>query len=161
MSHARGTPYFAIRRMNTRMRSTLLPAALLFLLLFVGCQKGLDYSGKVRGIATLDGKPLTSGNVVSTPQGGGRGAIGDIQSDGRFVLKTGRDTDGVAPGKHLLAVVAYQPDEATEPQFESNGKLSVPERYADPGRSGFTIDVVPGEEHVIELKLITDVKDKG
>ena len=160
MSHASGTPYLAIRRMNTRMRPTLLPAALLFLLIFVGCQKGLDYSGKVRGIATLDGKPLTSGNVVSTPQGGGRGAIGDIQRDGSFVLKTGRDTDGVAPGKHLLAVVAYQPDAATEPQFESNGTLSVPERYADPGRSGFTIDVIAGEEHEIELKLVANASVK-
>ena len=126
----------------------------------VGCQKGFDYNGKVRGTVTLDGKPLTSGNVISTPLDGGRGASGTIQSDGSFVLTTGQDIQGVAPGSHRLAVVAYDTAGSTEPQIEVAMNLLVPERYTDPGRSGFTLDVVAGQEHEIELKLVTNQSEK-
>jgi hypothetical protein len=136
------------------MRSTIVPVAFI-LLSCLGCQKGSDYTCHIRGTVTLDGKPLTSGNVLSSPQNGGRGAIADIQSDGTFALKTGRDLDGVAPGKHLITVVAYQPDPTNTPQFESNRPLAIPERYTDPARSGFSVDVAPGQEQVIELKLVT------
>ena len=140
--------------------TVVLHLAALLMLCLAGCQRHLEYTGKVRGTVTLDGKPMTSGNVISSPQAGGRGSIGPIQSDGSFALMTGQDMDGVAPGAHQLAVVAYDLRGATEPELEVAKKLLVPERYADPGRSGFTIDVIAGEDHEIKLKLVTDASAK-
>jgi hypothetical protein len=145
---------------HSKQFTVVLHSAVLLMLCLAGCQRHLEYTGKVRGTVTLDGKPMTSGNVISTPRAGGRGSIGPIQSDGSFALMTGQDIDGVAPGAHQLAVVAYDLGGATEPELDVAKKLLVPEHYADPGRSGFTIDVIAGEEHRIELKLVTNVSAK-
>lgn len=152
---------FTCQRITLFVRSAFLPVIALFMLCLGGCQRHFDYTGKVRGTVTLDGRPMTSGNVISTPQDGGRGAIGAIRNDGSFVLTTGQNINGVAPGTHLLAVVAHETGTTTESQLEVANKLSVPERYIDPGRSGFTIDVIAGEVHEIELKLVTDKAGKG
>ena len=122
-----------------------------------GCGAGVEeYTGKVRGTVTLDGKPMTTGKVVSLPLDRGRGAIGDIQPDGTFVLHTDNHGDSVIPGRHRLAVSAYDPTRQKEtynPEADLNS--IIPLRYSDPGQSGFTLEVAPGEEHEIELKLFT------
>jgi hypothetical protein len=126
------------------------------LFLCLGCQRGPDYTGKVSGRVTLDGKPLSSGKVISTPMAEGRGATGSIQSDGTFVLKTIGQEDGVAPGAHRIVVLAFEESDDVNTNPEADRKPLIPARYSDPNRSGLTVDVVAGESHQIELKLTSD-----
>ena len=140
------------RKLSTRRKWVL--ATSLFVCL--GCQQGPDYTGKVHGTVTLDGKPLSSGNVISTPTAEGRGATGAIQSDGTFVLKTIGQEDGVAPGAHRLVVLALEESDEANTNPEADRRPLIPARYSDPNRSGLTLDVVAGESHEIELKLTSD-----
>ena len=121
-----------------------------------GCHRGPEYTGKVRGRVTLNGTPLSLGKVISSPTTGGRGATGAIQSDGTFVLKTIGQEDGVAPGAHRLVVLAFEGTDDASTNPEADRRPLIPARYSDPNRSGLTLDVVAGEEHEIELKLVTN-----
>lgn len=134
---------------------------LLLLACLSGCSESMEYTGKVRGTVTLDGKPLTTGKVVSLPLEGGRGAIGDIRPDGTFVLNTDDHGENVIPGRHRLAVAASKPRQQLEPYNpEADLNSLVPLRYSDPGQSGFALEVAAGEEHEIELKMVTDASAK-
>jgi hypothetical protein len=119
-----------------------------------GCGNDRLPTGTVRGTVTLDGKPLTAGYVVCTPSTGGRGAKGGIHVDGTFELYTDQPGDGVVTGHHRLAVSAFETagETARSPE-ESTRKPLVPARYMDAGRSGFTVEVVAGEQQEITLSL--------
>jgi hypothetical protein len=120
----------------------------------MGCDAGMEYTGKVRGTVTLDGKPVTSGTVVSLPLEGGRGAIGEILADGTFALHTDNHGENVIPGRHRLAVAASKSSDQQEPYNpEADFIFLLPLRYSDPGQSGFTVDVVAGEECVVDLSM--------
>jgi hypothetical protein len=54
----------------------------------------------VKGKGTYKDHPVTHGVVAFEPDGYGRAAKGDLQSDGTFILGTYEERDGVAPGKH-------------------------------------------------------------
>jgi hypothetical protein len=76
-------------------------------------------------------------------------AQGKIEPGGTFVLGTYSADDGVQVGTHPMVVVPAPPDERV------GKRVPIPERYQHGGTSGFTIEVKPGEEHTIELKLTT------
>jgi hypothetical protein len=102
----------------------------------------------VRGTVTLDGQPLPSGYVV-VPTLRGRMATGRIEEDGTFVMTTYSSGDGVQVGSHRITVVPVPPDEPAAK------RVPIPTRYQSAGTSGLTLEVKPGEEHEIELKLTT------
>jgi hypothetical protein len=135
-----------------RITTSAVTAVLVITVSLPGCRRSGDYTAKVHGTVTLDGRPLTTGAITSTPLNGGRGATAQIQSDGTFTL-TAIGEDGVAPGTHRVTVTAWERDEHLNSDPESERKFITPIRYSDPGRSGITIDVVPGEENRINLKL--------
>jgi hypothetical protein len=103
----------------------------------------------VRGTVTLDGQPLPSGYVFVTTLRG-RMAKGKIQPDGTFTLSTYSEGDGAQVGTQTVIVTPVPPDERAQK------RVPIPERYGRAGTSGLTIDVKPGAENVIELKLTTD-----
>jgi hypothetical protein len=90
------------------MRIRPWPWCLVILLLVLsgsGCGKRLV---RVRGVATLDGKPLDMSQVVFTPVGGqGQPAMASTQKDGTFSLYTiprNPQGEGAWPGEYKVTV---------------------------------------------------------
>src|SRR5687768_15449484 len=94
----------------------------------LGCGRGPEFAD-VQGKVLLDGKPMAKGFVITQPAAG-RGANGEIQSDGTFQLSSGR-VPGALIGAHSVAVVAYDKG-GTEGAEADSGKLIIPRRYASP-----------------------------
>ena len=107
----------------------------------------------VSGVVTLDGQPLARGTVQFIPdhskQSEGPAAIGFIQSDGTYSLKTA-GVDGAMVGFHKIAVIARQePQGPADPLPES----LIPLHYNHPDTSGLSEEVITGQENIIDLKL--------
>jgi hypothetical protein len=88
----------------------------------------------VKGKITLKGQPLTKGIVRFEPDGYGRMATGEVQSDGSFVLGTYEKGDGAVVGQHRVFVT----DTGASPRKEL-----VPEKYTVPTTSKLTAAVDP------------------
>ena len=75
-----------------------------------GCGGGL---AKVRGMVTLDGKPLDGAGLKFIPIGGrGQPANGITSSDGSFHVDTHAADDGAWPGEYKVVVSKYEVDPA-------------------------------------------------
>lgn len=140
----------------------------------VGCApEGLPDVVPIRGVVTLDGQPLPSGEVRYMPtDSAGRQARGRIDSRGRFELSTLRPDDGALPGEYKIVVLAPA-EESTEDAAarrvaenagprrrtfsEEDGPPSLaPLRYTRPESSGLTDVVDENHSGSIELKLTSD-----
>ena len=122
---------------------------------------------KVRGVVTLDGKPLSWATITFNPIGGGRPASGLSDENGNFELTTSSTNDGAAPGEYKVTVTKEQASELVkidpsagpkglEAMFakkdpEARKKMAqerlkapalVPRIYSDPTRTPFK-EVVP------------------
>src|SRR5689334_8489066 len=76
----------------------------------LGCGGRLS---KVRGVVTLDGKPLDAAGVQFWPIGGhGQPANGITETDGRFHVDTHDPDDGAWPGEYKVVVSKYEVDPA-------------------------------------------------
>lgn len=116
--------------------------------LVTGCGKSQMPVTKVKGTVEVDGKTLTSGNVLFRPEKGPI-ASGTIQPDGTFVLTTYPDRDGAVRGTHKVAVTSYEEPEGDASQGElALGRSLLPARYADPDSSGITVIVGEKPENV-------------
>jgi hypothetical protein len=131
-------------------REMSLAAALIVVIGTCGCfDSGLELV-PVKGMVTVNGKPLTKGNVITQPIAG-RGSNGIIQSDGSFELSSGREA-GAIPGPHAVAVVAYSKDGPLGAEGDP-GDLIIPKRYTNLKTSELTIDVKDDDNApVLELK---------
>jgi hypothetical protein len=153
---------------STPMRYSSL---LIALLLTPGCSQddGLPDTTPVRGTVTYQGKPvagavvtfLTSGPTTSPP------ATGTTTADGTFELTTFKNSDGAVPGSYLVGVSKFETvglDPNADDSMEAAAARAnapppqtrslLPEKYADPARSGLTFEVKEGEtnEYKIELR---------
>jgi hypothetical protein len=120
--------------------------------MFLGCGHRAAVA-PVKGKVLLDGRPLTTG-VVNTLPSAGRGAHGEIQSDGSFQLHTFANNDGALIGDHKVAVAAYDPSAGRTPE-SPDGKLLVPSRYTNPETSKLKINVQPSGNDNVVLELTT------
>jgi len=104
--------------------------------------------GQVGGIVTLDGQPLTKGQVQFLPDSSkgtkGRMAVGIIGTDGRFSLTAFKPGDGALVGFHKVVIIC----EEDMPTFDRNPKVAlqppkslIPIRYTDANTSGLTAEV--------------------
>jgi len=105
----------------------------------------------VKGKVLIDGQPLKFGSVGTRPPFG-RGAHGEIQSDGTFELFTYRPHDGALVGQHKISIAAYDPNGKKDPE-SGYGKLMTPKKYADPESSGFILDVEAGTTNTPTFEL--------
>jgi hypothetical protein len=129
-----------------------LVAGLALTLSVAGCSSDPDKVGAVRAAGTVayKGKPLETGSIQFIPEKG-RSASGAIK-DGKFALTTYDEDDGAVPGRHTVVISAYK--EVKFPgRVESEQVLIVPERYANAGSSGLTVEIPSGGKQDIELKL--------
>ncbi|MFI4874083.1 MAG: hypothetical protein ACIALR_02020 [Blastopirellula sp. JB062] len=104
----------------------------------------------VVGVVQLDGKPVTEGYVLFTPEvasgadpfSSGKSASGMIDSDGKFELSTYGDEDGAIIGPHT--VTFFRPD-------PEDDDVVIKERYI-PGGKSLKIEVAP-EPNQFEIHL--------
>lgn len=109
--------------------------------------------GRVEGIVTLDGEPLSDALVYSVPTRG-LGAKAITDSSGKFSLReTGARKDGVSVGVHKIGVSKV--DEAGIVTGDDTPKQLLPSRYADHLTSGLSVDVVSGEFKRYDIEIRT------
>jgi hypothetical protein len=106
-----------------RLRALWIGALALGLLVSgTGCGRRLV---KVRGVVTLDGKPLSGATVNFFPESGSGNPASDYTaSDGSFNLTTLKPGDGVVPG--FYKVVVTLPDKPV-PKIEAHEGMSMAE----------------------------------
>lgn len=120
-----------------------------------GCGGGYDAS--VSGIVTLDGAPLSRGQVAFYPVSSGPPGIGRIDQSGRYEINTGREA-GLPSGQYAVTVVANEPP--AESQSEQGGppaagKLITPAWYKTRQHSNLSVTVEPGDNE-IDLELSSE-----
>jgi hypothetical protein len=107
---------------------------------FCGCSAGSGAQPvnliQVKGKVSYKGRPITKGSVRFEPEGYGRIARGELQSDGSFVLTTTSDGDGVVAGAHRVVVIASDKSIASDRAFR---------KYNSPNTSELTAEV--DQEH--------------
>lgn len=134
---------------------TLMVAALSCALLLPGCggKKTLKTEG-VTGTVTLDGTPLAQCFVYFVPDGtDGNQAVGVTNDAGQYALQTsqGAAGAGTTPGNYKVFFsheVVVQPAETNsdnEVVKEEVTKSDLPEKYLKAETSGFTANVVKGD----------------
>lgn len=131
---------------------------ILTLMLFIGaiaatgCSRSYQLeTAPVRGMVTLNGKPVSSGTVVFSPSRG-RGATGQLAADGTFVLSTYGHGDGAIVGLNKVAVAPSPEDESGK---HPPGYVAIPNRYQNSESSRLEREVKAGENNVFDLKLST------
>jgi hypothetical protein len=129
-------------------------AIALGLALMVGCG---DSQPTLTGVVTLDGAPLTTGNIAFLPTGEGAGASATIGSDGSYDVRTG-SVRGLAPGDYVVTVSANGPP-VTKPgsDLPLPGKLLTPKKYSTSQSSDLRANVQPGDNN-LNFDLISNAK---
>lgn len=133
--------------------------AVLTLILLPGC--GESHYGMVRGVVTLDGKPMADATVAFVPKevGVGRAAFGVTNADGVYELSTLKAGDGVLIGDYHVTVTAVDVIESSKtkklaeefgsiagdmPQPKPKESWRVPQRYSETESSGLKFSVAGG-----------------
>jgi hypothetical protein len=141
------------------------PCMLLFLSV-VGCGGGPKRPPTygVRGVITLDGKPLVDAIVTFRPQSNQRPANGRTDSSGTYTLSTFSSGDGAMAGAFAVAITKYNAPSVVAAATEEDGyvppagQLPTPKnvldkKYADITTSGLTATVLTDAENVIDFAL--------
>jgi len=105
----------------------------------------IEHTVSAGGVLTHKGQPLANYSVILQPIEGQRGAGGETDDHGHFVLGTNGAGDGAPPGKHRVAI-AYLGPPASRPDGQNNfttpqPKVKLAPKYASPETSGLTVDV--------------------
>jgi hypothetical protein len=126
-----------------------------------GCSEALQGPATVEvvGLVTMDGTPLAGADVFFYPVD----AAGPAQAcqtvtgtDGRFTAKThvgaGEYKSGMVPGEYRVAVSKLDTANVASPYTPP--KHLLPEKYATPQSSGFTVTVSADKENDFTFPLI-------
>jgi hypothetical protein len=119
----------------------------------VGCG-GSELGAEVSGVVTLDAQPIGPGVVVFAPKGGKENpAIGAIQADGSYYLKTSQDR-GLRPDMYQVALQINEiPTDLAPGQRDMRpAKSRIPEKYSGVETSGLEYDVRPGA-NTIDIEI--------
>jgi hypothetical protein len=114
----------------------------------VGCGDGRPTRVKVAGRVTIDGQPLTAGNIRFYPAAN-RAATAAIQPDGRFTLSTYDFGDGCVVGKHPVSVMGSK---LLNPKTM---RWLAPKKYANAATSGLEFEVTEATDSA-EIQLRWD-----
>ena len=121
-------------------------------------------TGKVEGVLKHNGETAVAGTTVMFLMSSkGLGAVGEVEEDGKFVVKMA-GTDQIPAGTYSVSVrPSSGPEMTPEERMEAlkNKKppvdydIGVPKKYRTPETSGITFEVKPGDNQ-FEL----DMKDE-
>jgi len=132
-----------------RLGAPLIVAAVLQ----TGCTGAATPVGAVSGKVTLDGKPLSEGEInFMTPTG--FGASASIQN-GVYTLARSQFGQGIPPGDYLVAigpVIKMGADPLAKTSDTQSSPDAIPDKYRNPETSGLTAKVVEGTTN-IDFKL--------
>jgi len=146
-----------------------LPAALLictFAITPSGCGQSGPQLGSVRGTVTMDGEALANAVVTFVPEAGGRPAVGQTDTNGRYELVFAQG-QGALVGPHKVRVTSVAPqapavelseEEALAMAEAAENQPSKQEPFKDPipacynTASTLVKEVGPGK-NVIDLEL--------
>lgn len=117
----------------------------------VGC--GSPHDARVHGVVTLDGRPLTIGEVQFHSLGDSATAYGRLGEGGAYQLSTGTES-GIDPGEYQVTVVAKEPFPANMPAGTTPPipKVISPQIYGRLETTPFKFTVVAGD-NTIDLAL--------
>ena len=132
-------------------RTTLL----VLLLGLAGCGAKQMPLGKVSGVVTHDGQPVSSGVVHFLPEAG-PAATGKLDEQGRYRLTTYQANDGAVTGHHQVFFTPIVPEaEFTDAEYVANTAKPaeiprdfLPDDYLAPATSGLTAEVKSGSNQV-------------
>jgi hypothetical protein len=124
-----------------------------------GCSDGANSEHTVvaRGVLTHKGQPLANYAVTLQPTEGQRGAAGETDEQGHFVLGTNSEGDGAPPGQHRVGL-AYLGPPASRPDGQTNFTAPQPNvklaaKYASPETSGLTLEVPPSGSSDLKIEV--------
>ena len=114
----------------------------------LGC--GGPYDASVSGVVTFEGDTLPRGTVAFISSTGGPPAYGQVENDGSYEVRTGRE-EGLASGNYGVTVAANE-----LPQVERSerggppppGKPITPAWYRSIETSGLSFTVNPGSNEI-------------
>lgn len=141
----------------------------------VGCGGGASDAPETvvaKGMATIDGMPLTGARLFFSPEGSdGMGAAAATDEGGGFEVVT-NGQPGAVPGRYRVTVQYYtkpdgSPFNLTQAdadagmdldQFIAMGqvKLAVPRKYTDPTQTDLIVEVPAAGAETLELKVVTN-----
>ena len=126
--------FFESRETRLGMRMTrygLLTIAALMVVV-TGCGGGNRLElVPVKGVVTLDGKPLADARIIFRPAEGGRPSNAVTDSYGSYKLKYTEDQYGALPGKHSVSISTFveaDPD-SSDPLIKTGRRESLPANY--------------------------------
>ncbi len=106
----------------------------------------------VTGVVTYNGDPVEGAQVAFVAAGGGQGAAGTTDADGKYTLTTYEAGDGAEAGEYGVKIMKF----SKPPKAEGGGEEEytgaaeddawvptneLPAKYADPSTSGLTATV--------------------
>ncbi|MGD9854615.1 MAG: hypothetical protein AB7U20_06640 [Planctomycetaceae bacterium] len=122
-----------------------------------GCRKSPYELADVRGTATCNGQPMTSGVVIFSPVPDDRGAVTEkpgkpatdkLDENGKFVLSTYGDEDGAVVGKHTARVSMPSREDDDPPGPPCGGTVF------EPGtKTPRVFEIVAGETNEFTLEF--------
>ncbi len=147
-------------------RALFLPGLLVVL---VGCgssdpDAGLNRPQRVAvtGAVTYQGRPVADADVTFVNDKAQTTATGRTDSEGHFRLTTFRENDGAVPGAQLVAVRRVDVINRTPADVDVSAggvgvppeiRWIVPEKFADPRKSGLTAEVTEAGQNHFEFAI--------
>lgn len=133
---------------RVRIGAKCLGLAFVALTLF-GCGGEPTLSGTV----TLDGEPLTKGEITFVGDGLPT-AYGTIGTDGSYAAKSGAQKT-LKAGNYRVAIGAYEQVPSGSQFAPPSKKLITPRKYSNAAESGLTVEVEPGSNQQ-DFALVTE-----
>ncbi|MHC4177951.1 MAG: hypothetical protein ACYSWU_10610 [Planctomycetota bacterium] len=133
------------------------------LIVLAGCSDSPEKTYPVRGVVTVDGRPLEGGSVLFEsvePGSSGRRytARASIDSQGRYRLTTFQTHDGATAGRHR-AVVLPDRSQATDDPNAPPLPVTVPPKYSALETTDLEYEVQP-RDNTINIDLHVDDTSK-
>jgi hypothetical protein len=118
-----------------------------------GCSDNRPKTAPVRGKITYKGNPVRTGTIMFEPDQVGPAAVGDIQRDGAYTLKTYKPGDGAILGMHRVTITALEDQSGKLPEQRNPlPALLIPLKYAQATTSGLRVEV-QHQDNVINFDL--------
>ena len=102
---------------------------------------------EVSGVVTMDGKPVANATILFSSE---KGPAGRVKTDaqGRYVVKTPGQEDGLAPGTYTVTITANEEHEQGKEDSKQEEKPAadnvLPQRFASPEATGLRVMIVEG-----------------
>ena len=117
------------------------------IVMLTGCGGG-DGNVATTGTVTMVGKPLTKGFVQFSDLNG-QTAVGNLDAEGRFEVRSSRTESGMKPGKYQVAVVAWE----VEPDMDVEGVPMVDPTFMNPNTSPLEAEVTEDGDNTFEFAV--------